>query len=94
MDISDKIKEYFEHACFKNDVLLNIIKDTNIQKDEYKDVVVPISKYSVSDIRHILSRFYKKYTTYDETSIPIIISKLKGYDKKSITNYIEVVSKR
>ena len=32
MDISLKIKEYFEYACFKNDVLLNIIKDTNIQK--------------------------------------------------------------
>ena len=93
MDISLKIKEYFEYACFKNDVLLNIIKDTNIQKDDYKDIVVPVSKYSVSDIRHILSKFYKKYTTYDETSIPIIITKLKGHDKKFIINYVETVSK-
>jgi hypothetical protein len=94
MDVSYKIKENFEYAYFKNDVLLNIIKDTNIQKDEYKDVVVPICKYSVSDIRHILSKFYKKYTTYDETTVhDIINNKLRGYDKKSIVNYVEFVSK-
>ena len=94
MNVSEKIKEHFEHACFKNNVLLDIIKDTNIQKDEYKDVVVPISKYSVSDIRHVISKFYKQYTTYDETTVcNIINSKLKGHDKKSIVGYIEVVSK-
>ena len=93
MGVSYKIKENFEHACFKNDVLLNIIKDTNIQKDEYKNAVVPICKYSVADIRYIIGKFYKKYTTYDESTVyDVINNKLRGYDKKSLVNYVEVVS--
>lgn len=94
MDVSYKIKECFETSCFKEGVLATIAMESGIKKNVYPNIAVPISMYSVADIRHIVSLFYKKYTSYDAKTIgETIINKLKGYDKKSIISYIQQVSR-
>ena len=69
-------------------------KNSNIKKDEYGDNV-PVSNYTVADIRHIIDIFYMKYRSIPkEVSIEQIniYNQLLCLDKKSILQYIDNVN--
>lgn len=94
LDVSQKIKEEFESLAFQSNILSVVAKNSNIKKDEYGDNV-PVSNYTVADIRHIIDIFYMKYRSIPkEVSIEQIniYNQLLCLDKKSILQYIDNVN--
>lgn len=94
LDVSQKIKDEFEKLILQFNVLSIVANEGDIKKDEYSDVV-PVSNYTVAEIRHIIDMFYKKYRCIQEiisSEYDNIHKQLLKLDKRTILQYIDNVN--
>jgi len=93
MCVSEKIKAEFEKVTSQCNILSVVAKETGIKSDKFMGLV-PVTSYTVADIRHIVNCFYKKFFVCgdDKTERDNICNKLNMLDRKSVIRYVEDVN--